>query len=96
MKKYEGLLCNNKCEVLEINQTTDTHKDTDGGHNIESSSRNVPNKTNKNYTYWDTRCKYNEFGHIAKECKNIPTNVDQFENTTQDSTMMNMSCWEAH
>ena len=73
---------NNECEVSEINHITD--KGTSGSNNSKTSSRNALNKTSKKYTYWGTCWKCNEFGHLAKECKNIPSNTNQFVNNTQE------------
>ena len=44
---------------------------------------------NKNYTYVGTCWKCSEFGHLAKECKNITSNANQFDNNTQGQTMIN-------
>ena len=54
VKKFKVLLYNVECEVSKINKITDIHKDTDGSNNIKYSSRNVLNKTSRNYTSMGT------------------------------------------
>ena len=87
-KKYEGLLYNEH-EVSEINQIIDTHKSTDGSNTGKFSSSNAISKTSKSYTYFGTKWKCNEFGHLTKEYKHIPSNTNQFDNNTQEQTMRN-------
>ena len=86
LKTYEWTyeLYNVECKVSEINNITDTHKGTDGSNNSESSSRNALNKTSKTYIYWGTCGKDNKFGYLAKECKNIPSSTNQFDNNTPE------------
>ena len=55
---------------------------------LNPSGKGILNKTNKNYTYLGT-CWKCEFGHLAKECKNIPLNSNLFDNTIQDQSMIN-------
>ena len=89
LKKYEALLYIDEHEVSEINQIIDTQNDTNGGNNSKCSYRNVLNKTSKNLTYWGTCWRCNEFGHLAKEYQNIPSNTNQFGNNMQEQTMIN-------
>ena len=52
-------------------------------------NNNTINKTSINYTYLGPCWKNNEFGHLAKECKNITSNTSQSDQITQEQTMIN-------
>ena len=56
---------------------------------VKSTSTNIIDKTSKTYTYWGMCRKCNEFGHLAKECKIIPSNPNQSDKNTQEQTMIN-------
>ena len=74
LDKYRSLLYNEEHEVSEIQQQTAMSKDTSDNKN-KSANINTTYKTNKMYTYLGTCWKCNEFGPVAKECKNNPSDT---------------------
>ena len=86
---YEGLLYNEEYKVSETHQPIDMHKNTSDNNKNEFTTKNVINKTNKTYIYLGTCWKCNEFGKLAKECKNNPSNTNQTDHIIQEQTMIN-------
>ena len=71
LKKYEGLVCNEKQEISEINHIVGLPKDLSGAGEIKQSNRSTLTKAIKKYTYWGICWKFVEFGHLAKEGTNF-------------------------
>ena len=68
------------------------YKDISDNNKSKFSNRNTTSKTNKIYTYLGTCWKWNEFVHVAKECKYHPSNTklnDQQEKKTMINTYRN-------
>ena len=63
------------------------YKDTNDNNKSKLSNKNTPNKAIKMYTYLGTCRKYNEYGHVGKECKYNPS--DTTLNYQQGQIMIN-------
>ena len=88
LKKYKCLLYNEEHEVSEIKQQADMYKNTSDNKN-NFTNKNAINKTNEMYTYLGTCWKCNEYGHVAKECKNSPSETKVTGHIMQEQTMIN-------
>ena len=75
-------------KISDIQQHSDIHKNTNDSNKNKSTNKNATNKTNKTYTYLGTCWKCNEFGHLAKECKNSPSDINHTDHIIQEQTMM--------
>ena len=78
-----------KYQKYNLQTHTHTHTDLSEINKSKLMSKNAISKTSKNYTYLGTCWKFNEFCHLAKECKNITSNTNQSSHITQEETMTN-------
>ena len=58
-------------------------------NNYKLANKNATNKPNKTHTYLGTCWKCNEFSHVAKDCKNNPSDTKLTNDLTQGQMMIN-------